>query len=224
MGGAWSGRRRTRRPGAWRTPGAWHNCRQSTLSERFVDIAARRRVSRNEGSRCCAYLCGTTKQHRTELERLQRDTLGQHTVLLTGLRIEANRSANTVISDANANRTISTIVRRLSEDGQIGAAPQPRVIVDGLVGAHLLVRSVGANGAVSFQHQLFQEWYAAAEVEDFMVKAAAGDADARKRLREELLDRPSWEEFDPLRVRPAFACGRGRREGGGGRRRRDAWH
>ncbi|MGD1038118.1 MAG: hypothetical protein ABR878_13255 [Roseiarcus sp.] len=137
-----------------------------------------------------------------KFERLQRDTLGQHTVMLTGLAVEANRSADTVISDANANRTISTIVRRLSEDGQIGAAPQPRVIVDGLVGAHLLVRSAGANGAVSFQHQLFQEWYAAAEVEDLMVKAAAGDADARKTLREDVLDRPSWEESI------LFACDR----------------
>jgi len=143
-------------------------------------------------------------------ERLQRDTLGQYSIMLTGLAVEANRSANTVISDSNANRTISTIVRRLSEDGQIGAAPQPRVIVDGLVDAHLLVRSAGANGAVRFQHQLFQEWYAAAEVEDLMVKAGAGDADARKRLREEVLDRPSWEESI------LFACDRLSRAGADG--------
>jgi hypothetical protein len=108
-----------------------------------------------------------------KFERLQRDTLGQHTPILTGLAVEANRSANKVISDTNANRTVSTIVRRLSQDGQIGVAPQPRIIVDGLVGAHLLVRSAGANGAVSFQHQLFQEWYAASEVEDLMVKAVS---------------------------------------------------
>lgn len=136
------------------------------------------------------------------LERLQRDTLGQHTAILTGLAAEANRSANTAISDSNANRTISTIVRRLSEDGQIGGAPQPRAILDGLVGAHLLVRSVGNGGAVSFQHQLFQEWYAATEAEDLMLKAARGDMSARKMLREDVLDRPSWEES------VLFACER----------------
>jgi hypothetical protein len=75
-----------------------------------------------------------------KVERLHRDAFGQHTALLVGLAVEANRAANTVISDSNANRTVSTVVRKLSDDGQIqiGATPQPRAIVDGLVGAHLL--------------------------------------------------------------------------------------
>jgi hypothetical protein len=137
-----------------------------------------------------------------KIERVQRDTLSQHTTMLVGLAVEANRSANTVISDSNANRTISSIMRRLSEDGQISVAPQPRTIVDGLVGAHLLVRSAGIDGAISFQHQLFQEWYAAAEVEKVMLQAAAGDAEELKRLREEILNWPSWEESI------LFACDR----------------
>jgi hypothetical protein len=147
------------------------------------------------------------QQHETALDRveaLRRDTLGQHTLLLVGLAVAANRAANTVISDSNANRTISSVFLRLSDDGQIqiGAAPQPRAAVDGLVGAHLLVRATGPNGAVSFQHQLFQEWYAATKVEDLMMQAAAGDVEARKRLREEVLNWPSWEESI------LFACDR----------------
>jgi hypothetical protein len=139
-----------------------------------------------------------------KIEILQRDTLGQHATMLAGLAVEANRAANTVISDSNANRTISRIVQQLSEDGQIqiGSAPQPRTIVDGLVGAHLLVRAAGTDGAVAFQHQLFQEWYAAAEVEELMLQAAAGGAEGRKRLREEILNWPSWEESI------LFACDR----------------
>jgi hypothetical protein len=137
-----------------------------------------------------------------KLERLQRDTLGQHNVMLTGLAVEANRSANTFLSDTKANRAISTVLRRLSDDGQIGSAPQPRVIIEGLIGAHLLVRSESPNSAVSFQHQLFQEWYAAAEVEDLMLNFAAGNADAGARLRRDVLDQPSWEESI------LFACDR----------------
>ncbi|HSL03360.1 MAG TPA: hypothetical protein VK901_07465, partial [Nitrospiraceae bacterium] len=38
----------------------------------------------------------------------------------------------------------------------------------GLVRVHLLVRAAGTDGAIEFQHQLFQEWYAAAEVEELM--------------------------------------------------------
>ena len=142
-----------------------------------------------------------------KIERLNRDTLGQHEVVLTGLAVEANRSANTVISDSNANRTVTSIMRRLADDGQIGAPPQPRVVVDGLVNAHLLVRSSGVGGAVSFQHQLFQEWYAAADVERLMLRTAAGSPDARKELRENVLNWTSWEESI------LFACDRLSRAG-----------
>ncbi len=128
------------------------------------------------------------------VERLQRDTLHQHRALLVGLAAEANRTANTVISEKIANRSVSKILQQLSEDGQIGPVPHPRVVVDGLVGAHLLVRLSGAEGGVSFQHQLFQEWYAAEEVEKLMFQAGAGDAGARKLLREEVINWPSWEE------------------------------
>ena len=146
------------------------------------------------------------------VERLRRDTLGYHSTLLAGLAVEANRSERTVISDASANRAISAVLRRLYEDGQIGAQPNPRDIIDSLVDAHLLVRMAGANGAISFQHQLFQEWYAAVEVEDLMMKAAAGDADARRYLRENVLDRSNWEESI------LFACDRLSRGGTEGER------
>ena len=155
------------------------------------------------------------QQNELALDRIEvlgRDTLGQHTTMLVGLAVEANCTANTVISDSNANRTISSIVQRLSADGQIGAAPQPRDIVNSLVGAHLLMRSAGTDGAVMFQHQLFQEWYAADEVEGLMLQAAAGDAEARKRLREEILNWPSWEESI------LFACDRLSRANGTGAR------
>ena len=113
--------------------------------------------------------------------------------MLVGLAVEANRAANPVLSDSNARRTISSIIQLLCAEGQIGATLNPRDVVNSLVGAHLLVRSAGTDGAVSFQHQVSQEWYAADEVEKVMLKAAASDANARKRLREDILNWPSWE-------------------------------
>jgi hypothetical protein len=144
-----------------------------------------------------------------KVERLQRDTFGQHTAMLVSLAVEANEAANSVISDSNANRTVSTVLQTLSNDGQIqiGATVQPRAIIDGLVGAHLLVRAPAADGAIRFQHQLFQEWYAAAEVERLMLAATAHDGAARKRLREDILNWPSWEES------VLFACDRLSRAG-----------
>jgi hypothetical protein len=155
------------------------------------------------------------QQHETAPDRvevLRRDTLGQHTALLVGLATAANRAAKSTISDSDANRTISNVFLRLFDDGQIqiGTAPQPRATIDSLVGAHLLMRATGPDGAVSFQHQLFQEWYAATEVEELMMQAAAGDAEARKRLRQETLNWPSWEESI------LFACDRLSRAGDSG--------
>ncbi|SDO20771.1 NACHT domain-containing NTPase [Afipia sp. GAS231] len=143
-----------------------------------------------------------TELARDKAERLH--TFGQHNALLAGLAAEANRTSNTAISDSEANRVVSSVVQTLVTNGQVflTTLPQPREIVDGLVNAHLVVRKSGPLGDVSFQHQLFQEWYAAAEVVDLMVRSAAGEADARRKLRQDVLDRPSWEESI------LFACDR----------------
>ena len=141
-------------------------------------------------------------------ERLKQSLLGHHVTFLEGLAAEANRQANGVFSDSEANRVISSIVRVLTQDGQIGGAtPHPQEIIGGLADAHLLVRS---GGSVRFQHQLFQEWYAAADVEKLMSRAAAGVGGARRRLREEILNWPSWEESI------LFACDRLSRSGQAG--------
>jgi hypothetical protein len=136
------------------------------------------------------------------IERLERDTLGQHRTLLVDLAAAANRAGNTALLEANVSRVVTGTMRRLSEDGLIGVPPQPRTVIAGLVGAHLLVRGAGDEGTIAFQHQVFQEWYAAAEVEALMVQSAGGDPAAHRRLREEILNRQSWEES------VLFACER----------------
>ncbi len=147
-----------------------------------------------------------------KVERLWRDTLGEHNAFLIGLAVEASSGANTIVSSASANRIISEVTKCLIASGQISSAPQPRAIVEGLVSAHLLVRSAGADGTVGFQHQLFQDWYASLEVERVMLKASAGDADTLNRLRAQMLNWPSWEDS------VLFACDRVSREGEEGAR------
>jgi hypothetical protein len=188
---------------AWRTPGVRELVGIPLYLNALLSLPAGARFPETKE----AVLRMFVQQHETapaRMEALERDTLGQHTRLLAGLAVEANRDANTVISNSNANWTVSSVLLRLSDEGQIqiGGAPQPRSIVDRLVAAHLLVRAAGTDGAVSFQHQLFQEWYAAAEVENLMLQAAAGDAEARRRLRQEVLNWSSWEESI------LFACDR----------------
>ena len=121
--------------------------------------------------------------------------------MLIGLATQANRSANTSIPEASARQAISTAEGRLSEQGQLTILIQPTHAIDVLVGNHILMRSASA-GAVTFQHQQFQEWYASYEVERLMLAATGGSAVALKELREEVLDWPAWEES------VLFACER----------------
>jgi NACHT C-terminal Alpha/Beta 2 len=148
-------------------------------------------------------------QHERKLENaeiLRRELYGFHTDMLVGLAIHANQAANTSIQDTSARQVINAVETRLSADGQLTIEPAPTHVLDVLVGSHVLVRPTGA-GAVMFQHQQFQEWYASYEVERLMQDAAGGDAQALNKLRQEILDWPAWEES------VLFACERLSRDG-----------
>jgi hypothetical protein len=150
-------------------------------------------------------------QHEQEPEKaaiLQRELLGFHGDMLIGLAVEANRVANTVLSDTAAHSIVADVGTRLSSRGQLSGPPQPVTVIDVLVSGHILIRA--SSGGVSFQHQQFQEWYASLDVGRIMRQAAQGDAEARTRLRTEILNWPAWEES------VLFACERLSREDAAG--------
>jgi hypothetical protein len=149
-------------------------------------------------------------QHEGAAEQaaiLRRELFGFHTNMLIGLAIEANRTGNTAISDTSARRVISEVETGLVQTGQMTIQPQPASVIDVLTSSHVLVRSTSAGSAISFQHQLFQEWYASFEVERLMLDAAQGDAAARLKFRNDILNWIAWEES------VLFACERLSRKG-----------
>src|SRR5579883_1107428 len=150
-------------------------------------------------------------QHEEEPEKaaiLRKELLGFHSDMLTGLGVEANRVANTVLSDTSANRVIANVGAHLAAAGQVTSPPQPATAIEVLVSSHLLIRV--SSGGISFQHQQFQEWYGSLDVGRIMREAADGDAVARTRLRTDILNWPAWEES------VLFACERLSRENAGG--------
>jgi hypothetical protein len=104
-------------------------------------------------------------------EALRKELFGIHPQILSGLAVEATRTANTTISEAVSRRVIAGVEDRLATEGQITLKPQPTTVLDVLVANHSLMRS---GEGISFQHQQFQEWYASFEVEELMRKAARG--------------------------------------------------
>jgi hypothetical protein len=141
-------------------------------------------------------------------EALQEALFGFHPRMLAALAIEATSTANTAISDTRARTVVKGVEDQLIAEGQITVAPQPASVLDMLVSRHALVRS--RAGALSFQHQQFQEWYASFNVEKVIRIAASGDAAAAERLRVEFLDQRPWEES------VLFACERLSRPGAEG--------
>jgi hypothetical protein len=83
---------------------------------------------------------------------------------------------------------------QLRQQRQVVARPEPLTILEVLTSHHNLIRSGAGNGAIAFQHQQFQEWYASHEVVELMRANAKGDNDARVRLRAAIFDQPAWEE------------------------------
>jgi hypothetical protein len=98
------------------------------------------------------------------------------------------------MSEADARRIVATTVAALRDEGQISGLPEPLAVLEVLASHHALMRSGSGNGAIWFQHQQFQEWYASHEVAELMRASAGGGISARVRLCAAAFDRPAWAE------------------------------
>ena len=136
-----------------------------------------------------------------ELERdadkaatLREALQGFHRDYLEAIAVETTRQDSVVLSEEQIRAVINTVKERLLDGGQIAQLLQPMKVVDLLVDAHMLVRFGAESGGVSFQHQQFQEWFASFWVQQLMLSAASGDEGAEKKLLEDVLNIPVWEE------------------------------
>ena len=127
-------------------------------------------------------------------EALQAMLFGCHADVLTALATHLNTTGSTTMTDAGARRIVTTIIAQLRQQGQIAGQPEPIGVLEVLTSHHTLMRSGAGTGAIAFQHQQFQEWYASREVAELMRASAGGDAGARVRLRGAVFDQPAWEE------------------------------
>lgn len=125
-------------------------------------------------------------------EALHAVLAGLHREVLTGLAVQMTAAGATTLNDTEARSIVSATVNDLRQRGQITLPPEPGAVLNVLTGHHTLVRA--GNGAISFQHQQFQEWYASHDVQALMQASARDDRVARQRLRIDIFDQPAWEE------------------------------
>ena len=125
-------------------------------------------------------------------EALHAAVAGRHTEMLVALGIRMTAAGITTVSDAEARSVVSATVNDLHQRGQFTLSPEPSVVLDALTSHHTLLRA--GNGAISFQHQQFQEWYASHNVYELIRTNASGDLAAREHLWIDIFDQPAWEE------------------------------
>lgn len=143
--------------------------------------------------------------HEGDPERaaaLKEIFLGVHKPILTAIATEATHTVTTAISDAQARAIVKAAIDQLISEGQISSQIEPTKVLDTFVNLHMMMRSDTQDGAISFQHQQFQEWYSSFTAENLMLSAATGNTDVLKDLRVRILDKPIWEE------QILFACER----------------
>ena len=141
-------------------------------------------------------------------EKLYGLLFHRHKNVLIDLAVHATGLGRTVFSETGARSVISTSQQRLVAEGQLSSSVQPAEVIAALVAFHTLIRSSADN--IGFQHQQFQEWYASFDVAATMQARFAGDETAQRRLREQVLNLPAWEEGI------LFACERVSRSGASG--------
>lgn len=118
---------------------------------------------------------------------------------LRALAIQLATRSDVVLSETEARAICHAAAAELANTGQISTSPQPAEILSTLTSHHVLERLEYPSVSFRFDHQQFQEYYAALEVRGILygtVKAAQGEkSDAFIRT---YINLPSWEE--PLRM------------------------
>ena len=104
--------------------------------------------------------------------------------------MQSQRATN--FSSSTAVDQFAVCTRALESAFAIGDPPDASSVLDSLVGFHVLVRS--SDGQVRFQHQQFQEWFAAEQVHSDLTAVLPNDDGPLDRIRREVCNLPQWEE------------------------------
>ena len=118
---------------------------------------------------------------------------------LTALAMALMEEGAVTMTEHAARGVVSRVSARLNKDGQIASVPEPLAVIASLTAHHVLERLPSPADRVGFEHQQFQEFYAASELAGYIRELAA------KGTKQEILDftkkyinEPTWAE--PLRM------------------------
>ena len=142
-------------------------------------------------------LVESSDEHRHHLQRAPLANGAHH--YLTELAAQMTGRGEVIIPEDSARSIVQAVSTKLKEMQQIATVPDPVTILHGLCAHHVLERLEYPSVMFRFQHQQFQEFYAAR----FLASALAalvqnGDQAADRAFAASYINKPMWE--GPLRM------------------------
>lgn len=134
-------------------------------------------------------------EHRNALQAAP--IFGRQADYLKALATEMTRRGAVELPEADARSVAAAEARKLADRGQIEPVGAPGILAT-LTAHHLLVRIDYPRAAFQFEHQQFQEYYAALDVLARLLDLRVDDDDATSRFTADYVNDPAWAE--PLRM------------------------
>ncbi|MCJ7547704.1 MAG: hypothetical protein MUP30_12940 [Deltaproteobacteria bacterium] len=143
------------------------------------------------------HLLEKSDEHRNYLQTAP--LMGHAKRYLAELAVQLTTRGDTTIAEEEARAIANTASGRLREAGQLAALPEPGAVLNTLCAHHILERLDYPSDAFRFEHQQFQEFYAALQLKHQLWALIEKDNQDRNReFIKQYVNEPAWEE--PLRM------------------------
>jgi energy-coupling factor transporter ATP-binding protein EcfA2 len=132
-------------------------------------------------------------EHRVALQ--QAPLRGHAADYLRGLSMRMTDLGETTIADSEARVVVNSVSDSLRLEGRVMSAPDPGEILDELSKRHVLVVSHQDEVTFRFQHQQFQEFYAAGGLGRLLLAVVnRNDAAEGGKFTKQYVNQPRWGE------------------------------
>jgi len=136
-------------------------------------------------------------EHRNQLQ--QPTLAGRARDYLRELAIRMTAQGRASIPEERARPVVSDVGTALKDSGQIATVPDPSSVLGTLCAHHILERQEYPEVALRFEHQQFQEFYAAVGIDKHLFEVLPeADDEKRREFTELYVNEPAWAE--PLRL------------------------
>jgi len=138
-------------------------------------------------------LIESSDEHGDHLAR--SPLLGKSQDYLADLATQMTKRGAVTMEEAHARSIVTSVSRKLQDDGQITTLPEPSEVLSALCAHHVLERLEYPSVAFRFQHQQFQEWYVATVLRGLLLGLIEkNDPDSDQDFIREYINKPFWEE------------------------------